>query len=598
MLQSTERRIWFALLILGITSFIIFVIPNIFYLGIALLVVPGLIIWATPPVFMYGLLAMLVWAGLRPLPKSVRLVSAALAVIALANIPPTLVNDATERDEQAWISSDVSPNSPIVQGDTIALLQPPSREERDHPGSSTDCDELCQRLLFNGAFKRVLMANSAKGAELKLPESDLVAYHLEQRKRCPATRIPTNNARWSIWDGSLVSSQNARDRVAFGECLIEEHASIKDADLVFVERDISESRDITRWSLKPFTYGVRRIELLQRKGPELLPLYRLTQVDSNYIARPFVIGISDWQFPFAAGFGILQSISTRNRFFTGQTAKDIFGSAIKAISPGTIENAQAERLLAEALADPSLPFEDARFSLADRVLNWISHKRRPAPKEDAHLVYAVAHDDRFKNYIIPDTAIRALGTNATPAIDAIVDRLFTLPLPRTPVEANAMSGASFMIWKAPPGALAHAVDRLKALAEIPGRRGLASLAIGRVADGGASEGPYLGGLVHSYRTWSAPPTSEDENLVKSGLMGLCRLGKDGNSQRQAVIDLLRDRHRPGAKVDTFGHAGMITLMEMGATDELDAIFAGEPELLSQAHDAKERSKKVNWQCRF
>jgi hypothetical protein len=521
-----------------------------------------------------------------------------LAIVALADIPPTLVNDATERDEQAWIASDVSLKSPITQGDTIALLQRPSSEEH-HPGASTDCDELCQRLLFNGAFRRVLTATLTKDVELKLPEGDLIAYHLEQRSLCPAARIPTNDARWSIWDGSLVSSKNALDRVAFGECLIEERASIKDADFVFAERDLSESRGFfSRWSLKAFTSGVKRIELLQRNGRELLPLYRLTQVDSDYIASPFIIGISDWQFPFPAGVGILRSISTKNRFITGQIAKDIFGSAIRAVSRGTTDDIHAERLLADALADPSLPFEDARFSLADRVLNWISHKPRPTTAEDAHLVYAVAHDNRFKNYIIPDAAIRALGANATPAIDAIVDRLFTLPMPRTPVEENTMYGASFMVWKAPPGALAHAVDRLKALAEIPDRRRLAYLAIGRVADGGASEGPYLAGLVRSYRTWSAQPTREDQNLVMSGLMGLCRLGKDGNSQRQAVIDLLRDRHTPGSKVDTFGHAGMITLMEMGATDELDAIFAEEPELLSQAHDAKERSKKVRWECRI
>jgi hypothetical protein len=83
------------------------------------LVVPGILIWATPPIFMYGLIAMLVWSGLRFLPLSARAAASALAVAALALIPPALINGATERAVQAWISGDVALKGAVLSGDTL-----------------------------------------------------------------------------------------------------------------------------------------------------------------------------------------------------------------------------------------------------------------------------------------------------------------------------------------------------------------------------------------------------------------------------------------------------------------------------------------------
>jgi hypothetical protein len=588
-----ERRVWSILLGLGVASLVIFAIPSIVYVGFALLVVPGLLIWATPVVFMYGLVAMLAWTALRVLPSGVRVVAAASAVAALASIPPARVNDATEQAVQAWIAGDVPLKIVVPSGDTIALLQGRSPEETFHSGASTDCDELCQRLLFNGTFKRVLMGISKDGAEVDLPQDDLIAYRLERRPECPPPRLPANSPRWTIgWIGEGASVKNARDRVAAGECLIEDRANPREAELLFVERGLYESTDISRWSLKPFIYNVKRIELLRQNGTALVPLFRLTEVHSDHIARPFVIGISDWQFPFAAGFGILRSVVTVNRLDAGAIAKSLFGRSVGPIERGTIDDVAAERILAKALANPALPYSDARFSLADRVLKWIASKPTPT-SEDAQLVHAVANDDRFKEYVIPAETLLALGPQAHSIIEALVERLLTLPLPQ---EEQAVDRAAWAVWNAPPGALAQSADRLERLAQTPGRRRIAYYAIGRLADAGEGEAPYLGRLVRSYENWRARPTDDERKLVLGALMGLCRLGSTAQSQRQAVVDLLKVSHRPGSKMGGFDYPAMIVLMEMGVGPELDTIFSEEPDLRRLAREVKEKMKVVNWQC--
>jgi hypothetical protein len=249
-----------------------------------------------------------------------------------------------------------------------------------------------------------------KGAELELPKDRLVAYRLERRPECPAPRMPVNTPRWTIgWGDAAGSTRNARDRVAAGDCLVEERAYLDEAELVLVERDSYERKDIGRWFLKPFVHSAKRIELLRRKGATLLPLFRLTQVNSDHIAQPFVIGISDWHFPFAAGFGILRSVANINAFYTGLTANTLFGRSVAPIKRSTIDDVDAERLLIEALANPGITSSDARFSLADRVLKWIADKPAPTTTEDAQLVYAIARDDRFKGYVIPAQTLLALG---------------------------------------------------------------------------------------------------------------------------------------------------------------------------------------------
>jgi len=593
------------LLGLGIASIFILAFPSIIYIGIGLLVVPGILIWLTPPAFMYGSIAALSWIGLRGLPRPARLVGVASALTLLAVGPPLVINSLTEDVVREWTRADIPLARQYASGDVIAFVMPMSDEAGIGRAGSIDCEELCQRLLFNGAFRRVLVALSGEGPELDLSAAaDVAAYRIERAANCAVPQTTESPGFVGGWGNSMADYESHRQvlsRIAAGDCLVREWAKLGDAELILAQRlvhRIERSQSPSRWSLAPIIFSVNRIELVEQAGDRRDAVFRLTQVASHRVDAPFIVGITDMHWPFAAGSGIRRSVEWVNRFDVGDQSRLIFGTAVRPVVH-RIEDGAAERIMAGALADPALPFGDARFRLADRILKWIARKPE-VTVEDVDLVQAIIRDRRFGTYSIPGPVFQALGRAAEPLIDDVVDRLFSTELPR---EREAVDRIAWTIFNMPPQALARSTARLEELTRMPGRRGVAYVAIARLADGGTAEAPFLGRLVEGYKQWSVSKPGDDERKTALGaLMALCRLGQDGLSQKQVVVDLLEEAKRPGSTAGPLMHAAMPVLWRMGADNEVDRVLADRPDILAKAHERKaqlftnEQSAFSN--CRF
>jgi hypothetical protein len=315
---------------LGLLTCVVLAFPDVVFVGFALLVIPGLILWLAPPAFVYGVTATLVFRGLARLPKWWRAGGVTLAVCTVAIAPPAIVNSMTTRQVKSWTSSDTPLVRKVLSGDTIALLFPAIMEDTVDGKATTACEELCQRLLYNGAFERVIVGLVGEGADLEFPRpAGLVAYHVERRESCPVTALGSH------WLGDYRSSGNAVSaRIAAGECLLQDVASLEDAQWILVQRTVYKLRwpqASSPWLLMPIIYTVRRLELFARSNEGLDRVLRHTEVDASKLGMPFVAGAAEFHFPFAASTGLWRRVEFVNRYSLAEQSRLIFGDGAKPI---------------------------------------------------------------------------------------------------------------------------------------------------------------------------------------------------------------------------------------------------------------------------
>jgi hypothetical protein len=329
-LAVLQRYLTPVLIGLGLLTCFILAFPDIVLVGFALLVIPGLVLWAVPPTLVYAATATLVFRGLARSPKWCRVVGATLAVGTLAIAPPLIVNSRTESRAESWTSGDIPLTGNTAPTNTIALLLPAILEDTVDGKATTACEELCQRLLYNRAFERVIVGLVGEGASLEFPrQSDLVAYHVERRESCPVASLG------SSWLGDFESSGKAVSaRIAVGQCLIKDIASLDDAQWILVHRMVYKLRwreASSGWSLTPIIYGVKRLELFARSNAGLQEVLRRTEVATSKLAIPFVMGATEFHFPFPASTGLWRKVEFVNKYSLGEQGRLIFGNGAKPI---------------------------------------------------------------------------------------------------------------------------------------------------------------------------------------------------------------------------------------------------------------------------
>ena len=146
-----------ALTFFGITgglAFLALSFPPIVFVAALFLIVPGLILWVAAPVFLYSVLGYMTWHLTDGMQRGLRLAIVLGTLATFAVVPAWLLNLPISDERAALIAHDVIAPLPPFRDKTLAIFTPSRSHYGGRPPADTDCDAICQRLLYNGAVKR------------------------------------------------------------------------------------------------------------------------------------------------------------------------------------------------------------------------------------------------------------------------------------------------------------------------------------------------------------------------------------------------------------------------------------------------------------
>jgi len=281
--------------VLGFASLIAIAWPSAVLIGLFVGLVPGILLWLAPSLFMYSLLWWITRALVRQIPMFVQagppgfIISGFIA--ALVAIPAIIIphhfNIRAQEVAQLLRATDVESDQPIVLPDsTISLVIDGNFNwQRQRPY----CETLCARLLFDSNVARVIAMDPVHG--------NPVSYWIERRESCPDHPNLNLSVRWST-DVPLARADMLEDRVRIridhGECLVEGDGRLEEAAATISYRHIQKGTELFQrpWSLQPGPPIANRLEIADLTGAIV---YRRTEVTTIALSTPL-------QIETAAGF--------------------------------------------------------------------------------------------------------------------------------------------------------------------------------------------------------------------------------------------------------------------------------------------------------
>ena len=562
--------------ITGGLAFLALSFPSLVIAGLFLLIIPGIVLFAAAPVFLYSALGYATWRLTGGMHRSARLAILLGTLAILAVIPAWLLNLPINDERAALTAHDMTAPIPPLRDTTLAIFTPSRSHSGGRQPADTACDGICQRLLYNGAVARVIRGAYAP----RIPATEPVtvrAYRIERRDTCPAVALPDDTDQWPGDPHDY--SDRARDRIAAriaaGQCLISEAATMDEAD--YVLRDYAVREPALKYDQPPIADTVRakRIEFGVRTadGPPRV-IHRKTQVESKPVAMPFMIANDIHHNDMEASFLRLKAVD--NPYTLWGETRALFGEGVK-FPDRTVEPAAEVAMLLQALDDPALPAGDPQIALGDQVLKRISAKGSPSP-QDIEAVRRLIQDRRFMSFFNLAGAVFRLGPEAAPLAGPLLERLIDTPLP---AGRDTVQTTSRAIAYLPPGALVPVMSELERLAAMEGRRGTAYLAISRLGDAGAPGATRLIALVESRHNHPTLPMYADErDVVIGALLGLCRMGPDATAAVDPVLGLLREEVERGS-IGPKGSLAVAALGRMGAADTALQLVEGRKNMLQQ-----------------
>ncbi len=267
--------------------------PSLVLMGLFLGVIPGLVLWVAPSLFIYSVLwwsvrAILLripipaWiSSLQPSRFAIPVLSSAIVAVP-AILVPYGINMRTEEAAQSLRAGDIEPQAPVVLPSVVALVMDGNTNwSKRRPF----CETLCLRLLFNSAVARVIAVDPAR------PNS-ATAFWIEQREACPEDTDFRSMlfVRWAT-DFPLKRGDNLEDRVrariASGECLMAGEGRPEEAATTIAYRTQKGASIFDHpWALEPGPPAVNRLEISDAGGATL---YRRTEVRVFNLTAPLQI---------------------------------------------------------------------------------------------------------------------------------------------------------------------------------------------------------------------------------------------------------------------------------------------------------------------
>lgn len=274
---------------------------------------------------------------------------------------------------------------PTPTGDTIILTHD------SHTNRS--CGSLCQKLLYNSAFKNVI---------LNSPNS-IWAFHytIEKRNECPSVPYTPNNINM---------------RIASGECLIEkklEKDQVKGDYLYKFESVSSSPRHYKQNPLAIAVWGLRT-SLINNLNDE--NIFQRTEVKARPLFAPLLIGgVGGYQLDFDVGFARydfeFKDFNNRN-----EIAKSVFKKYFQEPVSDHINKLELIKKSLDSTSSEKL----AGNRLLEQYLGELWRKKKTPTQEDISLVIRALKDERVDQFwdlgrfnslldSIPDSLIMAMG---------------------------------------------------------------------------------------------------------------------------------------------------------------------------------------------
>lgn len=566
---------------LGIAAVVVLAFPVLTVIALISIVgIPlGIAAMAMPTLFVVVALANVIQRlhgrdGPLAVAASVALALGAMAVVA------NYCNARLDHRADEFLAGDLDTLEKPLRARSIGLV---NLDSFRWSKGQTRCDELCQRLLLSGAAERVLVAERKPGDINWTPQTPASAFRLEERESCPPVQLTNHRSDQPVDDAS--PDEAMRLTIASGRCLVEDATTLADADAVIttgrVHRGVNEVG--AGLSLFADTMTVDRASVHLRDKGSFVEGYRWTGVRMlRHLVIPIPTLVGGVELNMSPGF--LREEDKRNsrefaqrdldavRFVRDELGVDVAvpaaataSSRTALIASGLDSTGPLQPVLRQLIEDFFASLRDVKsLDEATRLLalRALADPRVPAPRETWALVRACANAGEAVNAELAAVLFRRLMT--------------TDPNQREDHPTYLGYPASYLansIRMLPPGSVLAHRRELEELARDPARRKRASRALEQLTAFGADAVPTLLFLVDAgcaLKGAAAASTNrrdgEDwQDVYRSGLAGLCRLGSEASSAREALLARLGDGTLPTGS--SSGDLLLMTLVRLGADPE-------------------------------
>lgn len=506
-------------------------------LGILFFVLPGIAMMIAPTLLFYSLSFWLVWHLCSlTMPKYMRNIVSALIVGFFAFAIPLATHPAVNAEINALLMNDKMGATPVFVEDSVALLFEYEDEYNKRSYKPELCHELCQRLLYNGATKRVFIRDYLDIQDaLKLT---VPYFYIERREVCPPANIPEQAVLWPRDDGYNTHGDRKNNavkmRIAAGECLLQGEARLSEAKMIFTEFVARGTPDSSpNYSREPRDVRARRLELWKNVDGRLEILDRKTQVVAGFLAVP----------PY---FLLRGGLEARN-----SSVSLVYKSRMINMFHDRVFN-EYHRLFGEVVNLPEIPIDHPEINATNLFRAALDkpgdheglklfadfldeiRKKKIATEEDAELVSRAISDMRIRDF--SGLPIQSFKSPPKYFIKSILDRIF---ISRWPKDTYIIKSLSHAFQGLPEGAAKDFSSELIQLANMPLNRGVAWKAVSRLRDAGPDVAlpVYKGILKLPFNSFDG--YSGEQFIVLAAIMGLCEMGEPARVLADDLVIYLR-----------------------------------------------------------
>ncbi|MFJ1310218.1 hypothetical protein [Agrobacterium tumefaciens] len=582
------------LLALVILTILVVNIPQLVTIAaISIIGLPiALALWAAPSLLLSCIVFLIIFRflpfrGPRRVFLSVALVPTTLALLPLILTLPLYL------EAREWVSDDLNRVSLPLNSRTIAFRQ----AEGDR------CDEFCILVLLAGSVEKVIVARTIPGQMELEPQQSANAFRFERRPVCPV-------AQGKFSANALVQPHPTRHtppvrvndvvslKASQGLCLISEHATLSEADLVVTRQQVKSRGYSFEGKQRGYddALSVYRLSAHARAAASasFREIYRHTEVKYRtlgYLLLPVLQGggwvqeIGWWQIDRRLSRGerhvdreedlsrfLTDTLGIKLTIDTSRIEEEITVNIEAAIAAGRAPTTGEWRAYTDY--HNSLPLVDELSKPAfDLQLKILADPILPPPPRLGVLVHDARENERAALPVLASEMIkRALAGRTWPdSIDVTLEQSLE----------NLSSGIAAL----PDKYLEPYIVEMARLSEQPEARLWMRAALTRLHVYGEAAVPAMLNLIEAGLTEGDDAISQSDNFQAylAGVQGLCLAGGSASSALPQLREWLSS-HR----LSLSGRAGEILAIAMAR------MVAHPPEASSVTNRGKERSQSVRY----
>lgn len=551
----TARKFWrWHLIFWGVLTALVFVQPGFIVMGFFLFGLPGFLLNYAPSVFLYSILVTVLAYTMRPLGKA-SLGMAFVPVIAAGYYIPFSVNQATFDKAVSLQEDDVDVESPIEITGTIGLVRVARHARRQ------DCESLCLRLLYDGRAQRVMVGTYRSRDGFEFTDSTVTAYSIEKRDFCPSRPV---------------NMKSVAQRMASGECLVDEDANLEDADVLYLSEAVSQPVSYERYYVFSHPYDIHvvassgmRKQVIKKKNEGYETLYQKTQTTAEPLVSPLLIGGSmrgGGSLHMSIGLMRERVVTNHLRDFEHEDELRIFGlkpNSVEVSANETAENARS--LVVKAILQVG-PDKLAGHDFFRHYLEAFSPRKEDwtPTQADVDAVILALKDKRMTEGVWAlGFLYRKLDLIPDALIAAMVDRLLSQPDQKDVVEALSKA-----IGGLPEGNAAAISGKLLSILQDESLNRAAWHAVARLGDGDPRAVEHYSSRLRALNATEEPRSWQVRyETLRGSLVGLCRLGSKALAAKKDLIQVLSSSDSP-----RLSRLTVQTLLNMGASKDLRREF--------------------------